>query len=183
MPRRQHQFTIYDAMDARGDFDRNPANAGAYDRVSGEVIYSGPVQFPKMLYHPDGETYVTKPAEEINTPFGPKRVGEQREIISRIVATPDEEKVWKAKGWHNHPRGAVIAAGGDAPPPSYEEQIADLKAELEKMRASAVATASMRHEVEELVEAPPPPPQQRRGLGIGKAPTMPAAADDTTQPG
>src|SRR5271165_2895555 len=107
--RRQHQFTIYDAMEARGDFDKNPANAGAYDRTSGDMLYQGPVQYPKMLYHPDGETRITKPAEEIVTPFGPKRVGEQREIIWRIVKDPAEEAEWKAKGWHSQPRGAVVA--------------------------------------------------------------------------
>ena len=157
--RRQHQFTVYDAMEARGDFDKNPANAGAYDRTSGDILYQGPVQYPKMLYHPDGETRITKPAEEIVTPFGPKRVGEQREIIWRIVNSPAEEAEWKSKGWHNHPRGAIVASGGEAPPPSLEEQLEALKAELAALKENAPEE-----------DAPTPTLTDLTPRGIGRAP-------------
>ena len=79
MARQNNRYTVYDMLDAKGHFDTNPANPGARNDA-GDAIYAGPVEFPKMFYHPQGETRVTAPGEIIVTPLGPKQVGQQFEI-------------------------------------------------------------------------------------------------------
>ena len=71
MPRAQ-RFTVYDAMEAKGLFEANPANQSSSEYKRQD--------FPKMLYSPTGEMKVIVPAELITTPLGPKFVGEQREL-------------------------------------------------------------------------------------------------------
>jgi hypothetical protein len=131
---RSRRFTIYDAMDARGDFESNPANA-----ISPEYKKA---EFPKMFYHPLGEEKIVVPAEIIVTPLGPKAVGEQREIINRTVNNEAEEREARSAGWHDHPSKAIAAAGKDAPAVSSDETIKELQAQLAQMqRALADAQA------------------------------------------
>ncbi len=103
----KHRFTIYDKMQGDGYFSANPANPDSRDPTTGDSIYQGPVEFPKMLYHPEGEEKIIVPAEIITTPLGPKAVGEQRELIYEIVQNKAEEAVLLAEGWHTHPAPAM----------------------------------------------------------------------------
>lgn len=140
-------FTIYDLMEKKGVFRINPANRDAYDKDTRQSLYRGPVQFPKMLYHPEGATRVTVPAEVISTPFGPQRVGEQRELVSKIVESPEEETVLKKLGWLDHPAKAIYAglteeqkaAGIGAPPISSEETIKSLEDQVKELLAQLEA--------------------------------------------
>ncbi len=134
-------YTIFDFMEKQGVFRRNPANRDAIadDRSS---AYKGPVQFPKMLYHPKGETRITVPGEVLATPFGPKMVGEQREIINRLVETPKELAVLKQLGWHDHPAKAIAAGGGEAPPVASEDRVKTLEETIELLRAELEAAKS-----------------------------------------
>ena len=143
MPRGNQRFTIYDAMDAKGVFEENSANATA-------LGYKGPVAYPKMFYHPKGETRITVPAEIIMTPLGPKAVGEQREIIWQIVATPAEEKALRLAGWHDHPAKAIAAGGGVAPATSPANRIADLEAESAKLQAEKTGALATEAEIASL---------------------------------
>lgn len=138
---RTKKFTIYDRLEEVGMFDGNAANAQSDD-------YKGPQQYPKMLYHPEGATVITKPGEIITTPLGPKVVGEQREIITRTVGSEAEELEALEAGWHDHPSKAIAAAGGTAPEMSAGERLDRLEAEKRKLeaelaglRATALANA------------------------------------------
>lgn len=103
---RKHQFTIYDVMDAKGVFDSNPANAQSRG-VNGENIYKKQA-WPRMVYHPEGKHRITRPAEIIATPLGPQRVGEQKELINRVVADKTEYDEAKAEGWLDTPAEAMV---------------------------------------------------------------------------
>ncbi len=109
MPGRDNRFTIYDAMEKAGIFDSNPANNYSRDPTDGHSLYTGPVPYPKMLYHPLGEEKVTVPGEILSTAFGPKLVGEQRELIWQIVNNEAEDVAAAAAGWHDHPSKAIRA--------------------------------------------------------------------------
>lgn len=115
-------------------FDDNPANASSAD-------YKGPQQYPKMFYHPEGRERIIQRAEIIATPMGPERVGELKQIISRVAADADEEAALRVMGWHDHPAKAMKAAGKEMPPvvsltreAELEEQIEKLKLELQLAR-------------------------------------------------
>jgi len=127
-------FTIYDLMEKKGLFRTNPANRDSVDPQTRASLFKGPVQYPKMLYSPKGEYRVTVPAEIIGTPFGAKSVGEQRELVNKIVESPEEEAVLKAMGWLDHPAKSIHAGGGEAPPISSGEQIATLEAQMEELK-------------------------------------------------
>ncbi len=103
----KNRFTIYDAMGKAEFFSSNPANPGAKSKVDQSDISEWPIQYPKMLYHPEGEERVSVPAEIITTPLGPKSVGEQRELIHKIVNNKVEEDEAVAAGWHDHPAKAI----------------------------------------------------------------------------
>lgn len=130
---RPQRFTIYDMMEAKGVFDANPANAQARS-PDGQALYAGPVEYPKMLYHPQGAERVTVPAEIIVTPLGPKAVGEQRELIYRVVNNEAEEQALRAEGWHTHPASALRAAGKDAPATGADMRIAELEKQLASLQ-------------------------------------------------
>lgn len=104
---RGHRFTIYDALEKNGYFDANPANTFARDLTTGASLFAGPVEYPKMLFHPEGEERVIVPAEIITTPLGPKAVGEQRELLYQTVHSRAEEDAATAEGWWDHPAKAV----------------------------------------------------------------------------
>lgn len=144
MPRSK-MFTIFDMMENRGVFSSNPNNAQSVG-TDGSPLYRGPTKFPKMLYHPKGEQRISVPAEEIVTPFGPKRVNEQKELISLLVNDPEEESKALAAGWHTHPAKAIAARlqaeGGDmstVPAMSSEARMRDLEAEIERLKAERTA--------------------------------------------
>lgn len=129
--RNDNIFTIYDLMEKAGMFRSNPANIDSIDKGSRRSLYQGPIQFPKMMYSPNGETRITEPGQVVMDEYGkPQRVGRQTELVSKIVETPEEEAVLKHLGWHNHPAKAIHAAGGEAPPMSSDEQITSLEAQL-----------------------------------------------------
>lgn len=146
---RKTRFTIYDALEAAGFFDSNPANTFARDKDGGN-LFKGPIEYPKMLYHPQGEEQITVPAEMITTPMGAKFVGEQRKLISKIVESAEADEVAQAEGWHDHPAKAIrariqlkIAAGEltDAalksiPIISSDNKVKDLEAEITKLQAA-----------------------------------------------
>lgn len=147
--RHNRRFTIYDAMEARGDFEINPANATSRNE-QGLSLYKGPVPFPKMLYHPEGKERVVRKADAVATPFGPQWVGEQRELISKIVEDDDALQEALADGWHLTPRAAREAAWKMAKPDEAfpepaslaeklagekDREIAELKRQLAEMTA------------------------------------------------
>lgn len=109
MAGRANRFTIYDALEKSGYFDSNPANAFSQSPVDQSSLYKGPVEFPKMLYHPLGEEKITVPGEVLSTPSGPKLVGEQREMLTIIVNNLAEGSAAAAEGWHDHPAKAMKA--------------------------------------------------------------------------
>lgn len=142
----QNRMTIYDAMEARGIFALNPANQDSRSE-SGESLYAGPVEFPKMFYHPLGLERVIVPGEPLTDSRGnpvidyktgeQKIVGEQREIIWQIAKDEAEAEALQAAGWHDLPGLAMVAAGKPAPPASpaskvksLEDQVASLRAKL-----------------------------------------------------
>ena len=127
--RGQKIFTVYDMMDARGVFDENPANASSAD-------YAGPVQFPMMVYHPEGATRQIVPGEIVATPLGAKIINEQHELIYRVVKDQAELDAAKAEGWHLHPKDAE-AARRERVPETPEEEIARLKRELAEAKGTA----------------------------------------------
>lgn len=119
----RNRFTVFDQLEAKGYFESNPANAS-----SGAMHVKQ--EYPRMLYHPEGETRITVPGTEIDTPRGPKTVGEQRELISIIVKDEKEEAIKISEGWHRHPARAIGASGKVAPMISSDEQIKELKAQM-----------------------------------------------------
>lgn len=100
------RFTIYDAMENNGFFASNSANAGSMDH-DGNALYTGPVEYPKMLYHPQGEEKIIVPAEMVLRAGQYVPVGEQRELINMIVNNSVEEKAALAEGWLDHPAKAM----------------------------------------------------------------------------
>lgn len=142
MARANKRFTIYDMLEEKGEFEKNPANADSRTQ-DGTSLYKGPQQYPQMFYHPTGERKIIVPAEIIVTPMGPKMVGEQSELVWKIAENESEANELRAAGWHDHPSLATVAGGGKAPPVSAQQRIAELEAqaardkkELESLRAA-----------------------------------------------
>lgn len=108
---RGKRYTIYDALEAAGWFDANPANTYARDNTTGQSLFKGAHEYPKMLYHPLGEEEIIREGEpEINKITGR---WEQRSIVKNIlhqlVNNKAEEQAAEAEGWHNHPALAIRA--------------------------------------------------------------------------
>ena len=136
---RKNRYTVYDAMEDRGVFDQNPANAQSN-------FYRGPVEYPRMLYHPKGEKRMVVREEKVPTPLGIVTVPAQYELINRTVGSLEEEEEWVQKGWHHHPGEAMAAAGENRPeagPPIDEDaikkQIAQLQAKLASSRRAPLS--------------------------------------------
>lgn len=168
MPGRDNRFTIYDALEKSGYFDKNPANSYARDMTDGSTLYKGPVQFPMMLYHPEGSEKIIVPAEIVSTPMGAKEVGEQRELEWKIVQNEAEMKGLLADGWHTHPAKAVRARVelliakmtedgklddktkakllASIPTMSSDQRIKDLEAELARLTFTTDAERAARAE-------------------------------------
>jgi len=143
------RFTIYDVMEKNGVFRINPANAGAQSE-DGTVLYSGPVEFPKMLYHPQGLERVLVPAEIISTPMGPKYSAEQREIIFVLVPNALEESRLLAEGWHQHPSDAIAARTGKPGPAKGMGDVVKLQAK--SLADQMVEIAELKAKIKELEE-------------------------------
>jgi hypothetical protein len=128
------RFTVYDVLEAKGVFKKNPANVNSQDE-QGATLYTGPVYYPRMIYHPTGEERIIQEGEVINTPFGPKVIMQQREMIWRIVNNAAEEAEATAAGWHLHPAEAMRAGGKEAPATGADQVITDLKRKIAALEA------------------------------------------------
>lgn len=135
MARRNKMFTVYDVLDAKGYFDNNPANAQSdnYQRA----------EWPRMYYHPAGAERISKQAEIIVTPLGPKAVGEQRELICKVAKTEAEAEALVSEGWHDHPSKAVASrpkrsagGGAEAQIQALEQANREMQAQLNSLRAA-----------------------------------------------
>lgn len=159
------RFTVFDVLEAKGAFRKNPANISAQDE-QGASLYRGPVQYPKMVYHPMGEERIIQEGEVIVTPLGPKLVMQQRELIWEIVNTPEEEAQMVADGWHLHPADAIRASGKTAPPTGADHVIAQLKRQIEELQAQAARLTTQQVQQPESLPlntgalVPPPPPEK-----------------------
>lgn len=174
---RGRRFTIYDMMEEKGAFASNPANADAQDLKTGEPLYAGPVEYPKMFYHPEGQLFVAIPAMPETTPFGPKMLNEQKRLVTRVVKGKEEELEALAEGWHSHPaqaHAARQALEAKAPPKgeyslgdasTMAETIRRMQQQLWEMQQASAAlrpvalSEAERKELEELraLRQPPPP--------------------------
>lgn len=132
------RFTVYDAMEAAGAFSTNPANIGSRTE-DGRPLYTGPVKFPMLVYHPQGFERVLVPGTMERTSYGTvEKFGELMELISKEVSSEEELAEALAEGWHKHPAGA-IRKGNETwrkeqglkpvpvPPISASSRIADLE--------------------------------------------------------
>jgi hypothetical protein len=153
----KRRFTIYDAMEDRGIFNDNPANPSSVDSA-GLPMYKGPVPYPKMLYHPTGETRITVPGEIIVTPIGPKEVGVQREIIWELVDGPEREQELLADGWHSHPAEAIAASGAIAPSMGASGVVKEKDKKIAELEAKLKMFESLEARLAALEGAPPPTP-------------------------
>lgn len=149
--------TRYHVMEASGVFDENPANPTSRDN-DGMTLYKGPVEFPKMLYHPTGEEKVISPGEYVLSPGGRESlVGQQRELISKIVYDEGEEAAALAAGWHTTPAKSIAAANDPKRPAPKEspaqvisdkdDEIARLKRELAEAQAGKAGTGAKTKEL------------------------------------
>lgn len=170
--RARNQFTQYDVLEVKGYFTSNPANADSFDPVEHTPLYKGPVEYPKMFYHPAGEERVLIAAEAVTNPAtgeilldkkgDPIMRGEQREIVWQIAHDAEEEAVLREEGWHDHPSAAIGARTGVAPPISTAKRISDLETALAKAQADlAKAKAGPA-----TTEAPPPIVRRRSESAI-----------------
>lgn len=110
-------FTVFDVMERKGVFRSNPANIDSRG-PQGQMIYKGPVPYPKMVYHPEGRHAIIVPATPQMTPMGPQMMGEQKELISRICEDATEYAEAKAAGWHDTPAQALAARKPEAEKPA-----------------------------------------------------------------
>lgn len=149
MPRNKI-FTVYDMMEDKGVFSSNPANADSRDK-EGQSLYNGPVQYPKMLYHPLGEQKIIEPERQEMGPFGPVRIPAKYEMISVVAKSEAEEAKLVSEGWHTHPARALKAAGKDAPATSSADHINHLESELKRLQDQLAAATS-----EKVVASPSP---------------------------
>lgn len=150
------RFTVFDVMQSKGVFKKNPANIDSQTE-QGVPLYAGPVQYPKMLFHPKGEERIIQQGEVIVTPLGPQRVMQQREIIYQIVNSAEEEKNLISQGWHTHPAKAIQASGKEAPATGADMVIVELQrkiAELQEQQAALLSVKPPEPKVE-AVSAPP----------------------------
>lgn len=160
-----NRFSIYDAMERAGRFRSNSANADSQDPVTGARLYTGPVEYPKMFYHPEGEERITSPGEEVTRMGRQEIVGRLFELIYQQADNPEQEETLRAEGWHDHPAKAirarvelVIAANPEMvekekaklratiPPISSDSRIKDLEAELARITAERDAERESREQ-------------------------------------
>lgn len=143
------RFTIFDVMEAKGVFAVNSANRDSVDPVTNQPLYEGPVRYPLMMYHPNGDEEVIVQASIEITPYGPQALNEQRALRTAIANNAEEEEDLRDEGWHDQPIAAVNArrvAEGLKPLPvpkiatidrmaALEAQLQSAQAELARVRA------------------------------------------------
>jgi hypothetical protein len=158
------RFTQFDAMEARGDFEANGANAASPN-------YAGPVEFPRLVYFAEEEVIASGSYEDVKGK-GFILLGEQKALRNRTVRDRTELADALADGWFDHPAKALKALIEDnkakglddrrvAPAitaqetiDSYERRIAELEAKLAEGQGH-------------MAEMPPPqPPAGRRSPRI-----------------
>ena len=198
MARRNKTFTIYDRLEETGYFDSNPANIDSRG-PHGEQIYKKQ-EFPKMVYHPEGQYKVTNPGEYIGTVMGPKLVGTQSELISKIVNDPEELAEALAAGWKRTPAEsvgksasgvpnmavveAIATAGMPMPTPStdmakaLDDANARINAMLEAMTKMQTAIEAMTSKAAPELLSQPAVPVSTVGKPTGKAAPVAASASD-----
>lgn len=145
------RFTIYDALEQNGYFSQNSANPNSRD-IDGNDLYKGPVKYPRMLYHPEGEMRITVPAEKVLEAGQWVSRGEQKETIYKIVNNQEENDAALAEGWHDHPAKAIEARvkllieNSDL----TEKEEASLLATIPKLAPSVNRMAEMEKEIARL---------------------------------
>ena len=179
-----NRFTIFDALEKKGYYSSNPANSYARDPTDGHNLYTGPVEFPKMLYHPQGEERIITQAEIVTTPMGAKLVGEKRELI--YVSVENEARLNEAlyDGWHDHPSKANRAriearlAAGEIkeaeaaamikalPSLGSESRIKELEAQLAKLQGEKDREEARKETQRPILSAKAPAPS-----GTGQRPS------------
>lgn len=133
------RFTIYDMMEERGVFTSNPANPNSRD-AEGLALYKGPVEYPKMFYHPEGEERVLVPGSTEVLPGNRLvEVPPQKELISTVANNLEEEEELRAAGWHDHPAYAMAAAGKPMPAVGAAGYIQTLEQQLAKANKELAA--------------------------------------------
>jgi hypothetical protein len=139
------RFTQFDAMEARGDFEANEANASSPN-------YAGPVEFPRLVYAAEEEVIASGSYEEVKG-RGTILLGEQKALRNRTVRDRTELADALADGWFDHPAKALRALIEDnrakgvedrrtVPPisaqetiDSYERRLAEMQSQLDEARA------------------------------------------------
>ena len=157
MARKPTVYSVFHRMDENGVFEANPANAGARD-VNGLSLYKGPVEFPKMLYHPEGKFRVVNEGivqtdPRTNMPLRDEqgnviRTGRIEEVINQVVETPEQEADLLAQGWHKTPAEALRKAshpGVKAPEKTPLELAMEEIAQLKALVASTTAAQVKAH--------------------------------------
>lgn len=138
-----HRFTIFDMMDAKGVFAANPANTHARDPNSGDALYVGPVEYPKMFYHPEGLERQVEAERKEATATGIVTMPARFEMVSKVAKNAEEGKVLRDAGWHDHPAKALLAAGKEAPAMSSGARISDLEAQMAAMKKELDAAKAL----------------------------------------
>ncbi len=138
---RANRLTKYDILEATGFFASNKANISSMDK-DGVSLYEGPVEYPKMLYHPKGEEREIESSRIEPSPIGPQVIPAKNELIYQIVKSREEEEELRSAGWWDHPADAIEAWNAEhpaekarvVPPKSADTRVKQLEAELERLR-------------------------------------------------
>jgi hypothetical protein len=143
-------YSIYHSMEDRGLFETNKANAQAVSN-DGLSIYEGPVQYPRMLYHPKGELHcisqgilvTDRDSRPVFDERGqPKYAGAVWGVKNIIVESEEQEAEMVKEGWH-YTEAQALRANPEthlkAPPKTNAELQQERIAELEKKLAEAEA--------------------------------------------
>lgn len=139
---RHHRFTIFDMLEAKGEFEKNPANADSRGE-DGSALYVGPVEYPKMFYHPTGaKREIAGARVEVNAAGQPITIPARFELIYEVAHNSEDETRLRAAGWHDHPAKAIAAGGGEAPPQSAADRIRELEAELARVKSAPQAKSA-----------------------------------------
>ena len=157
MARKATVYSVYHRMDEKGIFETNPANADAKD-INGLSLYKGPVEFPKMLYHPEGKLRVVNEGivqtdPRTNMPLRDEhnnviRTGRVEEVINVLIETAEQEADFLAQGWHRTPAEALRKAshpGFKAPEKTALELAMEEIAQLKALVASTTAAQVKAH--------------------------------------
>ena len=154
--RARHRFSIYDAMDEKGAFDNNVANSYARNNETGEALYAGPVEFPKMFYHPEGAREVLNPGELVRDAYGDvKCLGRITQIICKTASNAQEAEALMDAGWHSHPAQAMVAAGEKAPPSGPEQKITALEKQIQELKNRIATEHAVKESAPKILDKEP----------------------------